>query len=76
MSSVNDVSRNGMSIFGRATNVPLPWTRYSRPSDDQVLDGLPGRHPRQAVPGGEFALGRHRRVDRQFVLDEVEQDLP
>jgi hypothetical protein len=40
-----------------------------------VLDGLPGGHPAQAVPGGQFALGGHRRVDGQLVLDEVEQDL-
>ena len=42
---------------------------------DEVLHGLPRGHPGQPVPGGQFALGRHRRVDGQLVLDEVEQDL-
>src|SRR4029453_8017611 len=46
------------------------------PRRDALLQGLPGGHPAQAVPGGQFALGWHRRVDGQLVLDQVEQDLP
>jgi len=33
MSAVKDTSRSGISIFGRATNVPRPGTRRSRPSE-------------------------------------------